>query len=212
VKNRELQYQVSINGLKYQLNNQNGYDLLISDLDVGSYEVCFTVIGNNNFEQCFLVVLNQPEQLEVFDNLSYNGEFVDFELVGSDSFNVIHNGLEKVYNSNSFVIPLQKGINNIIINTDLECQGVFEKNYFNSEKIYISPNPAKDNINIFLNGNDKQARLTIRNLSGSVLYDENKSIQNKRTLNINLEDFSTGLYFIEIKGKTIKQYSKIIKK
>ena len=52
VNNRELQYQVSINGIKYQLNDQNGYDLLISDLDVGNYEVCFTVIGNNNFEQC----------------------------------------------------------------------------------------------------------------------------------------------------------------
>ena len=204
VNNRELQYQVSINGIKYQLNDQNGYDLLISDLDVGNYEVCFTVIGNNNFEQCFLVVLNQPEQLEVFDSLSYDGEFVDFELVGSDSFNVTHNGLEKIYNSNSFVIPLQKGINSIIINTDLECQGIFEKNYFNSEKIYISPNPAKDNINIFISGNDEQARLTIRSLSGSVLYDEIKGINDERTLNINLEDFTTGLYFIEITGKTIK--------
>lgn len=211
VNNRELQYQVSINGIKYQLNDQNGYDLLISDLDVGNYEVCFTVIGNNNFEQCFLVVLNQPEQLEVIDSLSYDGEFVDFELVGSDSFNVTHNGLEKIYNSNSFVIPLQKGINNIIISTDLECQGFFEKNYFNSEKIYISPNPTKDNINIFISGKDEQARLTIRNLSGSVLYDEIKGINGERTLNINLEDFSTGLYFIEITGKTIKQYSKIIK-
>ena len=74
--------------------------------------------------------------------------------------------LEKVYNSNNIVIPLQKGINNIVINTDLECQGVFEKNYFYSEKIYISPNPAIDNINIFISGYDKQARLTIRNLSG----------------------------------------------
>lgn len=212
VKNQELQYQVSINGLKYQLNDQNGYDLFISDLDVGNYEVCFTVIGNNNFEQCFIVVLNQPEQLQVFDSLSHNGEFVDFELVGSDSFTVIHNGLVKDYDTNSFVIPLQKGINNIIINTDLECQGVFEKNYFNSEKIYISPNPVKDNINIFISGNDKQARLIIRNLSGSVLFDEIKVIHDERPLNLNLKDFSTGLYFIEITGKTIKQYSKIIKK
>ena len=84
-------------------------------------------------------------------------------------------------------------------------------NYFNSEKIYISPNPAKDNINIFISGKDEQARLTIRSLSGSVLYDEIKGINDERTLNINLEDFTTGLYFIEITGKTIKQYSKIIK-
>lgn len=212
VKNQELQYQVSINGIKYQLNEQNGYDLLISDLDVGNYEVCFTVIGNNNFEQCFLLVLNQPEKLDVLDSLSYDGEFVDFELVGSDSFNVIHNGLLKVYNSNSFVIPLHKGINNIIIQTDLECQGVFEKNYFNSQKIHISPNPAEDNLNIFLSGYDKQARFTIRNISGSVLYDEIKSIHDERIVKINLNDFSTGLYFIEVTGKTIMQYSKIIKK
>ena len=70
---------------------------LISDLDLGNYEVCFTVIGNNNFEQCLSSKsLNQPEQLEVFDSLSYDGEFLDFELVGSDSFNVTHNGLEKI--------------------------------------------------------------------------------------------------------------------
>ena len=49
----------------------------------------------------FLVVLNQPEQLEVDDSLSYDGEFVGFELVGSDSFNVIHNGLKKSIISNS---------------------------------------------------------------------------------------------------------------
>ena len=211
VKNQDLNYQVSVNNKKYQLNDVNGYDLIIDSLDVGNYSVCFSVIGNDDFEQCFNVVLREPEKLSVFDSLSSNGEFVIFELSGSDSFVLTHNDVTKIYKTNSIIVPLHKGINTFSISTGLECQGEFHKSFFNSEEIFIYPNPVDDHINILVNGNDEQVRLVIRNMTGSIYLSEIKNINQQRLISLSVDDFSTGIYFIEISGHTVKQFSKILK-
>ena len=178
---------------------------------MGNYSVCFNVLGNDEFEQCFNVVLSEPEKLSVFDSLSINGEFVRFELSGSDSFVVTHNYDTKIYETNSIIVPLHKGINTFSISTGLECQGEFHKNFFNSEEIFIYPNPVDDHINIYVNGNDEQVRLVIRDMTGSIYLNEIKNINQQRLISLNIHDFSSGIYFIEISGLTVKQFSKILK-
>ena len=106
MKNQDLNYQVSVNNKKYQLNDVNGYDLLIDSLDVGNYSVCFSVIRNDDFEQCFNVVLREPEKLSVFDSLSSNGEEYLNYLVLIHLFSPIM--MLRIYKTNSIIVPLHK--------------------------------------------------------------------------------------------------------
>ena len=68
-----------------------------------------------------------------------------------------------------------------------------------------------DHINILVNGNDEQVRLVIRNMTGSIYLSEIKNINQQRLISLSVDDFSTGIYFIEISGRTVKQFSKILK-
>ena len=65
VKNQNLQYQVLIDGHQFGLNSNYGFTKEMNNLGVGTYSVCFTVYGYNDFEQCYDVVLSQPDPLSV---------------------------------------------------------------------------------------------------------------------------------------------------
>ena len=51
---------------------------------------------------------------------------------------------------------MDKGLNNVKITTGVECQGIFEKNYFNSESVFVSPVPFNNEINVFVGGTDRK--------------------------------------------------------
>lgn len=213
VINQDYDYSVSINGVKYQLNNQNGFNKSVGNLGVGNYEVCFTVVGYSGYEQCFNITITEPKKLEVQDSLSLNGESINFLLNGvSDSYNIYHNGFNMIYYSNSISLNLRKGINEIRISTDLSCQGLFEKSYFNSEEVYLYPNPTNDITNLTVGGNDDQTQITIFNISGKILIDKHYIfLENNRDLEIDLNNYPKGIYFLKIKGETVDDTIKIIK-
>ena len=81
--NESLQYQVQINEQEYGLNSNYGFSTVIENLGVGTYPVCFYVNGYNEFEQCFDVVVSQPDPLSVDAKQSVDGNFLNLILGGS---------------------------------------------------------------------------------------------------------------------------------
>ena len=78
----------------------------------------------------------------------------------------------------------------------------------NNQDMSIYPNPAQNgNITITLNNwaNDKQIKLT--SVSGQVLYQANT---NRNTIQLDINDFSTGVYFVSISDQNKTMTKKLI--
>jgi|GEM_PF-826308 len=125
----------------------------------------------------------------------------------------------------SGVIPAQEGgktVYYLIEATDNEPETVVssEKNYSVSttngidyifqENIKIYPNPTKDKINIELNDNVLINSVQVFNLVGEKVLDYNNV--NESQIRINLEQFSKGLYMIQVNSSNSTAVKKIMLK
>ena len=211
VKNENLQYQVLIDGQQFGLNSNYGFTRELENLGVGTYSVCFTVNGYEYFEQCFDVVLSQPDPLSVDAREYFGGDNLYLNLSGSSSFNIIHNGRLSNAKAGYLNISLSKGLNDLKVFTDYECQGFFEETYFNSEEILVNPNPVNDVVNILVGGDDQEVQFMIRDIRGVTLINSTKKLINNRKVSFDLGDYANGVYFVEVISPTVIQTSKIIK-
>ena len=211
VKNENLQYQVLIDGEQFGLNSNYGFTRELENLGVGTYSVCFTVNGYEYFEQCFDVVLSQPDPLSVDAREYFGGDNLYLNLSGSSSFNILHNGRLSNAKAGYLNISLSKGLNYVKVFTDYECQGFFEETYFNSEEILVNPNPVNDVVNILVGGDDQEVQFIIRDIRGVTLINSTKKLVNNRKVSFDLGDYANGVYFVEVISPTVIQTSKIIK-
>ena len=210
-KDQNYDYNVTIGDTSFSFDSSNGYNKTIDNLTVGLYEVCISVVGQNSFLQCSEVTLNQPDPLTVDSSLSLSGESVEFKLDGASSFNLVHNGTARIVPKGHITIDLFKGPNTIKLSSNLSCQGVFEKYYFNSEKILIHPNPIQNILKVIVGGNDEKAEIVVKDMRGVKLISSNKKVNSDRTIFVDMQGYSKGLYFIEVKSSTISKTSKFLK-
>ncbi len=96
------------------------------------------------------------------------------------------------------------------INDTVLCQslGLFSgKN--NHSDIIICPNPAE---NLFFIKsslfNNRQVNINICNSTGRLIYSDKKTFHNNETY-VNIRDFASGIYFVELKSKTERFRKKI---
>jgi hypothetical protein len=210
-KDETLQYQVEINEAQYELNATSGFEKIVESLDVGTYDVCFSVVDQEDFQQCFTVVLSQPDPLSVLAALSNSGEQVALTLSGADSYQLEHNGITKTISEDNLNVPLFKGPNSIRVTTGLDCQGIFEENYFNSENILAYPTATKNEVKVVVGGIDEKAQFIVRDLRGLTLMRMTKNLTRSRTSTVNLDGYAKGVYFIEVNSPTVRQTTKILK-
>ena len=210
-KDQSLDYKLSLQSLEFELNAANGFNRTIENLPVGSHTVCFTVDGQDDYEQCFTVVLSQPEPFSVVSSLSYSGEQLELFLSGATSFQLTHNGAETSIPGGALSVPLYKGANTIRITTDLSCQGVFEESYFNSEDILVYPNPTTSKVNIMVGGKDKEANILVRDIRGTIIKNFTQNLEGNRNVTFDISGYSTGVYFVEVVSTTVLKTAKIIK-
>ena len=177
--------------------------------EVGTYNICFTVIEEPSFEQCFQINLTQPDPLTVYDSFSVDN--VLFQLQGSTSYNINHNGDLWVHENDYLELVLDKGLNTVLISTDLECQGIFEKQYFNSEEVLVYPTVVNDLINFVVGGSDPSVEIEIFDMNGKLLLKTIRNLENSRSMKLSLKDFSSGIYFAHLHSNTVNITSKIIK-
>ena len=210
-KDTSLSYFVTIDGVAYGLNSNLGYAKTVENLEIGTYPVCFTLSGQTTFEQCYNVVLSQPEPLAVAAIQSNLDDSLYLNLSGAQSYNMVHNGVSKILTSNQITVALDKGINTVQVFTDYECQGVFEETYFISEDVFFYPNPTDGIVHMFVGGNDAEVSFIVRDIRGSIIQNTVKTLSQSRKVDFNLGDNAKGVYFIEVSAPTVMQTLKIVK-
>ena len=188
-------------------------DVSFTDLSQGSYIICIRVFGKDYYKQCFKINIEQPKQLSAFLDVDNDKRTTNIQLEGSNNYNVEVNGEKFVVEGNNFITKLPTGLNIIKVSTDLECQGIIEKEVFISEDIHYYPNPTENDVNIHVSGDDNDVLVSVFSEKGELIYSKEQKIQDlSRKTNINLSGQITGVYIVVMESKTVRKTFKILKK
>ena len=160
--------------------------------------------------RCYTVTIEEPLPLQVSSKLNEDLNGLDLEVSGPSSYQVELNGEKFTSFDTRLSLKLNKGLNRIKIYTDLDCQGVYYEELFVSEKVVLFPNPATEEVNIFVAGSDQEVKVRINSIVGQSLYDQTKEVPFNRVINLNLGLFKEGIYLIRISGETVEQTQKLI--
>ena len=195
---------------------------IITNLSSGQYNICLGVEGINSseFERCFEIQLNDPTPLSVYSNdtdltasADDNLDSVKFEMAGGSVYNIEHNGITTQTSRSSHSLALRKGLNTVRITADQECQGVFEKQYFNSESIAYTPNPFEDELLIYVGGQDQNILVEIFSTAGKLISsDYYKLNESNRNISVNTSNYKMGSYLFKVNSDTVKKSFMAIKK
>ena len=114
---------------------------------------------------------------------------------------------------NKFTTNLATGLNVIKISTDLDCQGLIEKEVFISEDIHYYPNPTANDVSIHVSGEDSNVLVSVFTEKGDLIYSKEQQIQDfSRKTSIDLSSQITGIYIVVMESKTVRKTFKILKK
>ena len=207
-------YNISVNGVE-----QNDEPIISSSWEMdnlisGNYQICITVEGQpkESFERCYNVNVNNLNPLNVFSKSPSSSKTIKYSLSGSGKYIVTHNGNTYETTSSEIEVVMDKGLNNVKITTGVECQGIFEKNYFNSESVIVSPVPFNNEINVFVGGIDRKVLLELFNANGRLLISKTFSLdENLRNINLDTSGLPQGSYILKVNGQHVSDSKIIIK-
>ena len=183
-----------------------------NNIEAGDYRICFTTSSIPNFEQCFNVVITEPQDITVLSAIANDSNTMNLDFNGSSSYTITHNNrVYKTSNSN-FKLDLVKGLNFIKVVGDKECQGTYEETVFNSEDILLSPNPATNTTNLWIGGNDEEVSVSMFDNAGRLIWIKDNNITNSRSIDLQVSNLRPGLYYIKVDSKTVRQTAKLVKK
>ncbi|WP_223548708.1 PKD domain-containing protein [Aestuariivivens sp. NBU2969] len=189
--------------------------LVLENLSAGTYTICITIADAPDYEQCFTVQVDEPENLNVFSKVSDNKDAVTLDLSGSQTYNIYLNGEITSTTSSRVTLNLEAGKFNVLkVFTDKTCQGIYEEVFDFRGETYFYPNPAKNILNVALSETfqkSKNVTISIFNITGGVVYNKEVEAKQDRLLKIVLEGFPKGAYLVHVVSEDESKIHKMIK-
>lgn len=185
----------------------------ISNLTSGTYAVCISATeGTLSYvEQCFEIIITEPEPLGVGSKTAIDGNSVVLNLQGAESYNIELNGTLIRTGQTEISLNLIKGVNTLKVSTDLACQGVHEEVFFNSAEAIVFPNPTTDFTKIFLGAENENVKVEIFAEDGRFIRSESHNIDGIE-VELDLVGLPSGIYYVRFEGDNVKGISKVIKR
>ena len=212
VEDASHDYTVTITGKDNVTITGTNKTASVTGLAKGTYEICFTVDGQSNFEQCFEVVVGEPPALTAFIEIDDDKRTTSVRMTGSKRYNVTINGLKQIVSGNMFKADLSAGLNIIRVDTDLECQGFVEREVFISEDIHYYPNPTDNDVKVHVGGEDTRVKVSVFSEKGDLIYTREQDIADvSRKTNIDLVNQIPGTYIVVLESKTVRKTFKVVR-
>jgi len=184
----------------------------INDLEGGTYSVCITIQGQAGYENCFDVVVAEPEALSVSSKTNLTARTVTLNLSGSDLYTINLN--DKIFTTSDaeITLPIESDITKLSVRTEKECQGVHEETIDFSSKVVVYPNPIRSgDITVQLSAPSEEiTEVQLNTFEGRTVMQ--KMLEpNETSIKLNADELQTGVYllYVTING-TVETY-KIIK-
>lgn len=213
-EDKNYEYIVNIPGMNaFTLPTSNGeYSVNIEGMLPADYEICFEIVGNDTYQQCFEVSIEEPDLIDVSGKLDPSKSKIILELKGSDQYRVDINGIEQtVFNSGIHTFNLKHGKNEIIVKGKQDCQGTFRESITISELVTVSPNPTNGIVNVSVFGNNTVLEAKVYNIQGAMIFNTFANLDKTNNFEIDLSSLQTGIYFLKTSGKGWNETVKIIK-
>ena len=181
------------------------------NLQAATYTVCITLESLANYEQCFNVIITEPQDLSVLSSRANGSDILDLTMSGSKSYTIMHNNRPIKTSNSKYGLELKKGLNIIKVYAEKECQGVYEETIFNSEDILLSPNPARTSSKLWIGGDDRNVNLSMFDNAGRLLWTNQNNVPSSRSIDIQVSNLRPGLYYVKVESETVKKTAKLIK-
>lgn len=209
-----LNYTVTINNVESATfpTTTGLYEYTTPSLEPGTYDICFKVTGMPQYQQCYQVTIAEPELVDVSAILDKKSRVVILKVKGSDSYNLILNGIESSLVAGEHKIELKSGINELTVKGKKECQGTFSKQFYLSESLSVYPNPTSDYIKVDVPQMGDEVHVKIYSVDGSLIMNFSEKTKDSKSFEINLNALKSGIYFLNVGDQKLEQSVKIIKK
>ncbi|MGS2738212.1 T9SS type A sorting domain-containing protein [Sinomicrobium sp. M5D2P17] len=185
------------------------YDL--EGLSAGVYEICFTINEVEDYKQCFDITVNQPGSITAFSNYDKKKGAIHLDLKGAERYYVSLNGKEQFYKSGVHELKLKKGLNELSVKGDLECQGTYSEEIYVSQGIKVYPNPTDDLVQVAIPTIEKTVMVGIFDLQGRSIKNYEAKVSDSEIV-IDMGNVNSGTYLIRISGNEFNQTVKVLKK
>lgn len=206
-------YTVTVTGNGVNASGDFTTSGFIDNLEGGTYTVCITVQGQAGYENCFDVVVAEPEALSVSSKTNLTARTVTLNLSGGSLYTINLNDAIFTTSQNKITLPLVTEATNLIVRTDKDCQGVYEEHIDLSARVIVYPNPVSgDAISVQL-GKISLTPIRIRlNAFDGRLILKKTAEAGTRIVEINADVLSEGMYLLSVQIDGETETYKIIKR
>ncbi|NKI31860.1 T9SS type A sorting domain-containing protein [Muricauda sp. DJ-13] len=208
-----MDYIATLTGEGVDTNNSFTDTTSFTNLAAGNYQVCFTVVGQTDFEVCSQLSISQPEPLSVSSKISSLDNTLELDLKGGVSYTIILNDVTYTTSDSKISLPLSKIENTLLVKTDLDCQGTYSETIVLSDELFIYPNPISSGyLNIFV-GDTTSDKVEV-----SLFTSTGKSVMHKKierqesTMRLSVDGLPSGFYLLNVKSENSLKSYKIIKR
>ncbi|WP_440121419.1 leucine-rich repeat domain-containing protein [Tenacibaculum sp. Ill] len=193
------------------VNHTSGLE--ITELPVGSYEICVTASELPSFSQCYNVMVSAPAALKV-SQTSLKGTSLTYQVSGSENYKVTVNNKEYLYTfkdagKQEIIVNLDNGNNSVEITTNKPCQGIYNKSV-TIKGITLYPIPVTNYLNIS-GVTDNSAIVIVRSLEGATVLSTKLDVYNG-VAKLPMNTIATGMYLVTVTTSTQTVNTKIFKK
>jgi len=200
------------NGVNASGDFTNSGGAVLPDLQGGTYQVCITVQGQAGYENCFDVVVAEPEALSVSSKTNITARTLTLNLSGSDSYIINLNDEVFTTSDAEITLPIKSDVTKLMVKTQKECQGVHEETIDFGAKIIVYPNPVSSGaITIQLpTPSDREITVQLNTFDGRSVM--RKMVEpNETSIQLNTDDLQAGIYLLYVTTHGKVETFKIIK-
>ena len=185
-----------------------------TNLAPGNYRVCVTSTADAAYEYCFQTTVGAPESLQVQAQLLYEAKMVQLNLSGGDRFRIqMADQTFEVNQPGIWTTPIPEEWTELVVTTDLSCQGKFTQWIGTALKPQLAPNPATSFVEIFL-PEAGVYNIYLLTTDGHKLLETSATIEKSSGGNHRLElsTIPAGVYVMQVQGTQLGHTFKLIKK
>lgn len=180
-------------------SNEFSSETEFTDLEAGSYTICFKAAEDDTFEQCFTVQVTEPENLSVYSSIDVEKSMISLKLSGSKTYLITLNDKEYQTSESFFSAPLETSKNTLTVKTDKDCQGEFKELINLNGRPSAYPNPVNGDY-LFISlieSNSTDVQVYVFDITGKLAISELKK-GGKGPLQINVSALPKGLYVLKL--------------
>ena len=195
---KDYNYTATLTGSTSEVitfNDQTSFQ----NLEAGAYVMCISVEGESDYEQCFNLVVSEPEDLAVQSKINKETSKVTLSLKGSDRYLITFNEEFITTSESEITLNLVESKNSISVKTANDCQGIYEETILRSTIPLVYPNPIQNN-KLFINTiniDDSSVVIQLFNLTGNLILSNNYTVKNAM-VEIDVNAIPKGVFILKI--------------